>query len=93
MSLLNPCTYSLQIKASLFTKYSFFLSSWHSLSKGRFTAGCELWSKCQRKWDEVKGIAPLNLLVSFKLIKAIANNSIINLKGGKKDGDKEQEMV
>jgi len=46
-----------------------------------------------RKWDQVRGRAPLKLLVSFKLTKAAANNSIINLKGQKIDGDKEQELV
>ena len=70
--------------------FSFFVGT---LSKNDTSQQGDLCSESQRKWDQVKGRAPLKLLVSFKLTKAAANNSIINLKGQKIDGDKEQEFV
>lgn len=94
--ILNPRTCSLQLKTSLLTKYSFifyFFLFVGTPSVNDTSQQGDLCSECQRKWDQVKGRAPLKLLVSFKLTKAAANNSIINLKGQKIDGDKEQELV
>lgn len=49
-------------------------------------------SKCQRKWREVKGIAPLNLLVSLNWPKLQQTIPSWILRG-KKDGDKQQELL
>lgn len=94
--ILNSRTYSLQLKTSLLTKCSiFFFFSFlvGTPSENNTSQQGDLCSESQRKWDQVKGRAPLKPLVSFKLTKAAANNSIINLKGQKIDGDKEQELV
>lgn len=90
--ILNSRTYSLQLKTSLLTKCCFFFFI-GTPSENNTSQQGDLCSESQRKWDQVKGRAPLKPLVSFKLTKAAANNSIINLKGQKIDGDKEQELV
>lgn len=91
--ILNPRTCSLQLKTSLLTKLSLFFLFVGTPSVNDTSRQGDLCSECQRKWDQVERRAPLKLLVSFKLTKAAANNSTINLKGQKIDGDKEQKLA